>query len=116
MQVDNANAGSPFEVEDHYDLPIRQLPPPFYGQPLGAHFEPQHEYQSYPQHNEPEPEPEFPLDIYSQLAALCLQGNWNTPSIRLIEEQQARTNNYMEDLWYHFRPEGGYRPRGPPPP
>ncbi|CAI9276981.1 unnamed protein product [Lactuca saligna] len=55
MQVDNANANSPFEVEDHYDLPIRQLPPPFYDQPSGAHFEPQHEYQSYQQQNKPEP-------------------------------------------------------------
>ncbi|CAH1422183.1 unnamed protein product [Lactuca virosa] len=116
MQVDNANVGSPFETEDHYDLPIRQLPPPFYGQPSGAHFEPQHEYQSYQQHNELDPEPEFPLDIYSHLASLRLQGNRNTASIRRLEEQQARTNNYMEDLWYHFQPEGGYPPCGPPPP
>ncbi|CAH1423106.1 unnamed protein product [Lactuca virosa] len=83
-------------------------------QPSGVHFEPQHEYQSYQQHNEPETE--FPLDIYSHLAALRLQGNQNTAAIRRIEEQQARTNNYMEDLWHHFQPEGGYRPRGPPPP
>ncbi|CAI9296799.1 unnamed protein product [Lactuca saligna] len=112
MQVDTGHAGSPFEAEDHYDLPIRQLPPPFYDQPSGAHFEPQHEYHSYQQHNEPE----FPLDIYSQLGSLHLQGNQNTTVIRRIEEQQARASNYMDDLWYHFRPEGGYRPRGPPPP
>ncbi|CAH1448657.1 unnamed protein product [Lactuca virosa] len=117
IQVDNANVDSPFEAEDHYDLLIRQFPPPpVYGQPSGAHFEPQHEYQSYLQHNEPDLEPEFPLDIYSQLAALRLQGNRNTTSIRRFEEQQARTNNYMEELWHHFRPEGGYRPHGPPPP
>ncbi|CAI9303862.1 unnamed protein product [Lactuca saligna] len=65
IQVDNANPDSPFEAKDHYDLLIRQLPPPFYGQPLGVHFEPQHEYHCYPQHNDPEPEPDFPLDIYS---------------------------------------------------
>ncbi|CAH1433375.1 unnamed protein product [Lactuca virosa] len=116
MQVDNSNAGSPFEAEDHYDLPIRQLPPPYYDQPSGSHFQPQHEHQSYQQHNDPDPEHEFPLDIYSQLASLCLQGNRNTAAIRRIEEQQDRSNNYMEDLWYHFRPEGGYPPRGPPPP
>ncbi|CAH1451201.1 unnamed protein product [Lactuca virosa] len=46
MQVDNSNAGSPFEAEDHYDLPIRQLPPPYYDQPSGSHFQPQHEYHS----------------------------------------------------------------------
>ncbi|CAI9290982.1 unnamed protein product [Lactuca saligna] len=96
MQMDTGNADSPFEAEDHFDLPIRQLPPPIYGQPLGAHFEPQHEYHSYPQHNEPEPK--FPLDIYSLLASLRLQGNRHTPVIRHIEEQQARVNNYMEDL------------------
>ncbi|CAH1448703.1 unnamed protein product [Lactuca virosa] len=82
----------------------------------GSHFQPQHEYHSYQQHNEPDPEHEFPLDIYSQLASLRLQGNRNTAAIRRIEEQQARANNYMEDLWYHFRPEDGYPPRGPPPP
>ncbi|CAH1418108.1 unnamed protein product [Lactuca virosa] len=43
MHVDNSNAGSPFEAEDHYDLPIRQLPPPYYDQPSGSHFQPQHE-------------------------------------------------------------------------
>ncbi|CAH1418435.1 unnamed protein product [Lactuca virosa] len=37
MQVDNSNAGSPFEAEDHHDLPIRQLPPP-YAQPSGYTF------------------------------------------------------------------------------
>ncbi|CAH1431709.1 unnamed protein product [Lactuca virosa] len=116
MHVDHSNAGSPFETEDHYDLPIQQLPPPLYGQPSGAHFEPQHEYHSYPQRNEPDPEHEFPLDIYSQLASLRLQGNQNTAAIRRIEEQQARANNYMEDLCYHFRPDDGYPPRGPPPP
>ncbi|CAH1417344.1 unnamed protein product [Lactuca virosa] len=114
MQVDIGHVGSPFEAEDHYDLPIRQLPPPTYAQPSGAHFEPYHEYQHYQQHSEPESE--YPFDIYAQLAALRLQGNRNTAAIRRIEEQQARTNNYMEDLWHHFQPEGGYRPRGPPPP
>ncbi|CAH1442731.1 unnamed protein product [Lactuca virosa] len=114
MQVDTGYAGSPFEAEDHYDLPIRQLPPPYYAQPSGAHYGPHHEYQSYQQRNEPEPE--YHLDIYAQLAALRLQGNRNTTAIRHIEEQQARTNNYMEDLWHHFQPEGGYRPRGPPTP
>ncbi|CAH1442112.1 unnamed protein product [Lactuca virosa] len=114
MQVDNSNAGSPFEAEDHYDLPMRQLPPP-YAQPSGSHFQPQKEYHSYQQHNEPDPEHEFPLDIYSQLASLRLQGNRNTAAIHRIEEQQARANNYMEDLWYHFRPDDGYPPRGPPP-
>ncbi|CAH1446907.1 unnamed protein product [Lactuca virosa] len=117
MHVDNPNIGRPFEAEDHYDHPIRQLPPPpYYDQPSGAHFEPQHEYQSSPQNYEPDPEHEFPLDVYRQLAALHLQGNQNTASIRHIQEQQAQTHNYMEDLWYHFRPEGGYRPRGPLPP
>ncbi|CAI9264189.1 unnamed protein product [Lactuca saligna] len=88
MQVENANVDSPFEPEDHYDLPTRQLPPPpVYCQPSGAHFEPQHQYQSYPQHHEPDLEPEFPLDIYSQLAALRLQGNWNTTFIWRFEEQ-----------------------------
>ncbi|CAH1412068.1 unnamed protein product [Lactuca virosa] len=98
MHVDNSNAGSPFEAEDHYDLPIRQLPPPYYDQPSGSYFQPQHEYHSYQQHNEPDPEHKFPLDIYSQLASLRLQGNQNTTAIRRIEEQQARANNYMEDL------------------
>ncbi|CAH1438975.1 unnamed protein product [Lactuca virosa] len=87
MQVDHSNDGSPYEAEDHYDLPIRKLPPPLYGQPSGAHFEPQHEYQSYPQCNEPDPEHEFPLDIYSQLASFRLQGNRSTAAIRRIEEQ-----------------------------
>ncbi|CAH1449162.1 unnamed protein product [Lactuca virosa] len=73
MQVDTGYACSPFEAEDNYDLLIRQLPPPSYAQPSGAHFEPHHEYQSYQQHNEPELE--YPLDIYAQLAALRLQGN-----------------------------------------
>ncbi|CAH1416383.1 unnamed protein product [Lactuca virosa] len=114
MQVDTGNADSPFEAEDHYDLLIRQLPPPFYDQPSGAHFKPQHEYQSYQQHNKSGPK--FPLDIYSQLATLRLHGNRNTTTIRRIEELQARAHNYMDDLWHHFQPEGGYRPRGPPPP
>ncbi|CAH1449366.1 unnamed protein product [Lactuca virosa] len=96
MKIDNTNADSPFQAEDHYDLPIRQLPPPSYDQPSGAHFEPQQEYQSYQQLNEPGPE--FPLDIYSQLAALRCQGNRNEAAIRRIEEKQARANNYMEDL------------------
>ncbi|CAI9296600.1 unnamed protein product [Lactuca saligna] len=115
MQVDPYNADSPFEAEDHYDLPIRQLPPPYPGQasgshsqPLGEHFQPQHDYHSYQQHNEPDPAHEFPLDIYIQLASLRLQGNMNTTAIHCIEEKQARTNTYMEDLWYHFQPEGGY--------
>ncbi|CAH1416332.1 unnamed protein product [Lactuca virosa] len=115
MQVDTGHAGSPFEAEDHYDLSIQQLLPPYYAQPSGAHFEPQHEYPSYQQHNEPEPEPEYPLDIYAQLAALRLEGNRNTTVIRRIEEQQARTNNYLEDLWYHFQPDSSYRPHEPPP-
>ncbi|CAH1415411.1 unnamed protein product [Lactuca virosa] len=121
--VDPDNADSPFEAEDHYDLPIRQLPPPYpcqasgsHSQPSGEHFQPQHDYHSYQKHNEPDPAHEFPLDIYSQLASLRLQGNRNTATIHRIEEQQARTNTYMEDLWYHFQPEGGYPPRGPPPP
>ncbi|CAH1416031.1 unnamed protein product [Lactuca virosa] len=123
MQVDPDNADSPFEAEDHYDLPIRQLPPLYpcqasgsHSQPTGEHFQPQHDYHSYQKHNEPDPAHEFPLDIYSQLASLRLQGNRNTAAIHRIEEQQARTNTYMEDLWYHFQPEGGYPPRGPPPP
>ncbi|CAI9273037.1 unnamed protein product [Lactuca saligna] len=114
MLVDTGHAGSPFEAKDHYDLPIRQFPPPSYTQPSGAHFKTQHEYRSYQQHNEPEPE--YPLDIYAQLVAMRLKGNRNTAAIRRIEDQQARTNNYIEDLWYHFQPEGGYRPRGPPQP
>ncbi|CAH1443616.1 unnamed protein product [Lactuca virosa] len=69
MQVDTGHAGSLFEAEDHYDLPIRQFPPPSYAQPMGAHFEPQHEYQSYQQHNEPEPE--YPLDIYTVRLRPC---------------------------------------------
>ncbi|CAH1442106.1 unnamed protein product [Lactuca virosa] len=120
MQVDPDNADSPFEAEDHYDLPIRQLPPPYpcqasgsHSQPSGEHFQPQHDYHSYQKHNEPDPAHEFPLDIYSQLASLRLQGN---AAIHRSEEQQACTNTYMEDLWYHFQPEGGYPPRGPPPP
>ncbi|CAH1442107.1 unnamed protein product [Lactuca virosa] len=100
MQFDTANVDSPFEAEDHYELPIRQLSPPFHDQSSGTHFEPQHEYQSYQQHNEPGPE--FPLDIYSQLAALRCQGNRNEAAIQRIEEQQARANSYMEDLWHHF--------------
>ncbi|CAH1448462.1 unnamed protein product [Lactuca virosa] len=123
MQVDPDNADSPFEAEDHYDLPIRQLPPPYpcqasgsHSQPTGEHFQPHHDYHSYQKHNEPDPAHEFPLDIYSQLASLRLQGNRNTATIPHIEEQQARTNTYMEDLWYHFQLEGGYPPRGPPPP
>ncbi|CAI9281638.1 unnamed protein product [Lactuca saligna] len=65
MQVDNSNAGSPFEAEDHSDHLIQQLPPPYYDQPSGSHFQPQHEHHSYQQHNDPDPEHEFPLDIYS---------------------------------------------------
>ncbi|CAH1450270.1 unnamed protein product [Lactuca virosa] len=123
MQVDPDNVDSPFEAEDHYDLPIRQLPPPYpcqasgsHSQPTGEHFQPQRDYHSYQKHNEPDPAHEFPLDIYSQLASLRLQGNRNIAAIHRIEEQQARTNTYMEDLWYYFQPEGGYPPRGPPPP
>ncbi|CAI9291287.1 unnamed protein product [Lactuca saligna] len=93
MQVYNSNAGSPFEAEDHYDLPIQQLPPPYHDQPSGSHFQPQHEYHSYQEHNDPDTKHKFPLDIYSQLASLRLQGNQNTAAIRRIEEQQARTNN-----------------------
>ncbi|CAI9286698.1 unnamed protein product [Lactuca saligna] len=122
MQVDPDNADSPFEAEDHYDLPIRQLPPPHPDQASGSHFQPsrehsqpQHDYHSYQQPNEPDPAHEFPLDIYSQLASLRLQGNTNTAAIHRIEEQKARTHTYMEDLWYHFRPKDGYPPREPPP-
>ncbi|CAI9282969.1 unnamed protein product [Lactuca saligna] len=75
MQVDPDNADKPFEAKDHYDLLIRQLPSPYPGQafgshsqPSGEHFQPQHDYHSYQQHNEPNPAHEFPLDIYSQLA------------------------------------------------
>ncbi|CAH1453712.1 unnamed protein product [Lactuca virosa] len=106
MQVDNSNAGSPFEAEDHYDLPIRQLPPP-YAQPSGSHFQQQQEYHSYQQHNEPDAEHEFPLDIYSQLASLRLQGIRNTAAIRRIEEQQAAPITTWR-ICYHFRPEDGY--------
>ncbi|CAI9268023.1 unnamed protein product [Lactuca saligna] len=122
MQVDPDNADSPFEAEDHYDLPIRQLPLPHPAQASGSHFQPsrehsqpQYDYHSHQQPNEPDPAHEFPLDIYSQLASLRLQGNRNTATIHRIEEQQARTHTYMEDLWYHFRPEDGYPSRGPPP-
>ncbi|CAH1446191.1 unnamed protein product [Lactuca virosa] len=112
-KVDDANDDSSFENDNHYDLPIQQVPQYFHGQPSGAQFKPQPEFQQFPQQHEPRPE--FPLDIYSQLVALRCQGNRHEAAIRRIEEQHARANNYMEDLWHHFRPEGGYRPRGPLP-
>ncbi|CAI9261829.1 unnamed protein product [Lactuca saligna] len=74
MQVDPDNVVSPFEAGDHYDLLIRQLPPPHPGQASG------------------------------QLASLRLEGNRNTAAIHHIEEQQARTHTYMEDLGIIYDP------------
>ncbi|KAL4565889.1 hypothetical protein LXL04_029995 [Taraxacum kok-saghyz] len=53
--------------------------------------------------------PEYPLNIYSQLAALRLQGNRNTADIQHMRNQ-------FDDLCHFHQPIGGYPPRDPPQP
>ncbi|CAI9268782.1 unnamed protein product [Lactuca saligna] len=85
MQVDPDNADSPFEAKDHYDLPSHQLPPPYPGrasgshsQPSGEHFQPQHDYHSYQQHNETTPHTSF-LSIFTASLLPCASREIGTP-------------------------------------